>query len=352
MRVSSIFIIFISLALIAQPYTVMAFETDQYNLPHTPLADIGDEVAAYVEQNFRRAIENVNNEIGRHKLCAETISERPKGCGPVARELEELKRLRSNAGLAKALYDLLAGDGFTTTKFGGWMYSHKFRAQPDRYKTSYATSIYILNPPNYLTISPTVRLYGIEFGIDKLEHFFQQGHQYYEIMQKGFANGGTRAEAVKQAIDWGKKTERTYYGLLTSGVYSNADLYANYAGLRFYEGLTEPTQLGSMSHSPLAVLDNGYWKMNPKYARDNLLKPFISDHMNEALNPSGFRLTLVRSVRRAVKRHACEDWRKTYPALTKASLEARTKSLGVWHGEDYGHTAKSRTVTIAEECLQ
>ena len=76
-----------------------------------------------------------------------------------------------------------------------------------------------------MTVSPTVRLYGVEMGIDKLEHFFQQGHQYYEIERKALAKGVTPEEAVKQAVDWGKQTERTYYGLLSSGVYSNVPIF-------------------------------------------------------------------------------------------------------------------------------
>ena len=235
---------------VSQPVAALAFETDQYNLPHTPLADIGEEVSEYVEQNLLAAIENVNKEIARHKLCIETTSGRLSGCGPVAKELERLAYLRSNDAIADETAGLLAGQNLATTKFGGWINAHKFRGQPDRYKTSYGHSIYILNPADYVTMSPTVRLYGVEMGIDKLEHFFQQGHQYYELERKALAKGVTTSEAVKQAVDWGKQTERTYYGLLSSGVYSNADLYANFAGMRFYQGLTKAVSVGDRPARP------------------------------------------------------------------------------------------------------
>jgi hypothetical protein len=336
---------------ILQPLGSLAFETDQYNLPHTPLADIGDEVSQYVEQNVLTAIENVNKQIARHKLCMETTSERLSGCGPVAKELEKLAYLRSNDAIADEIAGLLAGDNLATTKLGGWMHSHKFRGQPDRYKTSYGRSIYVLNPADYVTISPTVRLYGVELGIDKLEHFFQQGHQYYELERKALAKGDTRETAVKRAVDWGKQTERTYYGLLMSGVYSNADLYANYAGMRFYQGLTKPVSVGDATRPATVILEDGYWKPNPNAARNQLLKPFISDHMNEALNPSAFTRALISSVRRAVKKYACEDWHRDYPDLTADALLDSSKALETWHGEDYGWTKNSRTVQIADECF-
>ncbi|MFN0278000.1 MAG: hypothetical protein ACKVRN_05285 [Pyrinomonadaceae bacterium] len=329
-----------------------AFETDQYNLPHLPLADVGDEVTDHVEQQLLRAIEKVNREIATRSSCIKKISEKPKGCGSLAKETEKLTYLRSNRALADEFAELLAGDNLTTTKFGGWMYKHKFRGQPDRYKTSYGHSIYILSPANYATISPTVRLYGVEFGIDKLEHFFQQGYQYFEIERKALAKEATPEQALKKAISWGKKTERTYYGLLTSGVYSPADLAANYAGMRFYHRLTTAVRTGETTFAPLAVLADGYWKRNSGSPSDTLLKPFISDHFNEAFNPSAFRFTLVRSVRRTVRKYACEDWRKWHPDLTAEAMLETSKKLQLWHGEDYGWTKKSHTVSITKECLE
>ncbi|CAN5876298.1 hypothetical protein BH24ACI1_BH24ACI1_14180 [soil metagenome] len=37
--------------------STVAFETDQYNLPAPPLADIGDEVSEYTEENLKKAID-------------------------------------------------------------------------------------------------------------------------------------------------------------------------------------------------------------------------------------------------------------------------------------------------------
>src|ERR1700730_425940 len=46
--------------LVLSQTSAYGFETDQYNLPPRPLADIGDEVTEHVEQKMRQAIEQIN----------------------------------------------------------------------------------------------------------------------------------------------------------------------------------------------------------------------------------------------------------------------------------------------------
>ncbi len=343
-----VFALVLSTALVFRPVTVAAFETDQYNLPPVPLADIGDEVSEYVEDNLRTAVAQVNADIEKCINCLETII---KGCGSPNEESKKLANLRSNDAIAHAFFKLTGDGNVFTTKFGNWMRAHKFRGHPDRYKTSYGESIFILNPTDYLTISPTVHLFGAEFGIDKLEHFFQQGYKYYTLEKEAAAKGKTEAEAVKKAIKWGQRTERTYYGLLASGVYSNADLYANYAGMRFYQGFTKPLQINDKPRPATLTLKDGAWSIETADLRETFLTPFLTDHMNEALNPSAFRFTLVRSVRRAVKKYGCPDWRQAFPGLTRTAMSQRSRALELWNGEEYGFTRKDRIVTVADTCF-
>ena len=328
-----------------------AFETDQYNLPPVPLADIGDEVSEYVEASLETAVIKLNSGIAKSQSCLNTLPLKMKGCGSAETERNNLTLLRSNDAVAHELFKLLGDGDLFTSHFGNWIRGHKFRGQPDRYITSYRESIFILNPTDYLTISETVRLFGVEFGIDKLDHFFQQGHKYYKIEMDAAADGKTQREAEKKAVKWGQRTERTYYGLLVSGVYSNADLYANYAGMKFYQHLAKPLQINGESLPPLVLLKDGSWTIETSNLRAYFLQPFFTGHLNEALNPSSFRFTLVRSVRRAVKKYACPDWRQAFPDLTFDAMTARSKSLELWNGEDYGFTKRGGTVTIGETCL-
>ncbi len=335
-----------------QPLLTAAMETDQYNLPPAPLADIGDEVSEYIEQNLFRAAVTINARIATHQQCVEPANVKKNGCSSLEKENRKLAYLRSNDAIAGELYKLLGDGNIFVSHIGQWMNSHEFHASPSRYKTSYLDSIYFAAPVDYATISPTVRLYGIEFGTDKLDHFFQQGYKYYKVQGEAVAKGSTPEQAAQKAIKWGQMTERTYFGLFVSGVYSNADLYANYAGMKFYGGLTEPISVGGKTRPAIFVLDNGKWTINSEDLRDSLLKPFVSEHLNEALNPSGYAFTIFGSVRRAVRKNACPEWRHKFPYTATAELESRSALLEKWNGENYGHTNKGRIVSIANECFK
>jgi uncharacterized protein (DUF4415 family) len=327
----------------------LPFETDQYNLPKVPLADIGDEVSEHVEEAMRAAVETLNAKIAKSAACLEA---KTKGCDSPEKEKAKLEHLRSAKAVAEAFFKLTGDGSLFISKFGKWVNSHVFSSQPARYKAPYFESIFILNPIDYATLSPTVRLYGHEFGIDKLDHLFQQGFKYYTIYNEAVKKGSTPAEATTKAIKWGQKTERTYYGTWVSGVYSNGDLFANYAGLKFYLGMTKPQQIGDSERPALVTLSNGHWQIADQSLKENLLKPFITDHMNEALNPSSYRPTLIGSVRRSVKKYACPEWRSILPSIKPFDLEQQSAALENWNGEDYGFSKRDRTVKLRETCFE
>lgn len=334
------------LALILQSSIAFSFETDQYNLPPVALADIGGEVSEYVEGNICKAIAKINAEIAVRQACLENALAK---CGSAEDERKRLAYLRSEDAAARGIFKLL-GDGIIPfTKSGTWMNSHKFRDQPARYKTSYRKSIFIRVPTDYFTISPTVNIYGTSFGTDKIAHFFQQGYTYYRIYKRALAKGFTESEAQKKAVDWGRMTERTYYGIFVGGVYSNADLYANFAGMRFYQALTKPSKIGDFERPAVLSLKNGIWILNEN-AVEILLKPFISDHLNEALNSSLFIPGLRSSVRGIVSKQSCPQWRALFPNRTRQDFELLTESLTLWNGENYGFKKSEKFVTIANTC--
>jgi len=344
-------------ALLLPQRSVYAFETDQYNLPPQPLADIGTEVSDQVEAKLRQAVEKVNAEIVVRQKClaASTEDAKRKNCGSPVAEQGKLEYLRSEDTIAREVFEKLGGGVPPFTSMGTWMDSHRFAAQPARYRTSYWKSIFILNPFIALTISPTVNLHGSEFGTDKIAHIFQQGYTYYKMYRRGLAEGATPLEARERAVRWGQKSERTFYGTLVGGVYSNGDLASNYAGLKFYEGLTHAVRVGDTIRPAVVELNEGIWKINDNLnLREVLLKPFISDHLNEALNPSVFTKNLGwrAFIRRAVKKRSCEQWIKRYPGPSREGLEERSRALRLWYGEDYGFTDSEHFVTIANTCFE
>jgi hypothetical protein len=341
----------IVLAALLIPNVALAFETDQYDLPPQPLADIGSEVAAHVEMKLRTAVEKVNAEISATERCI--ASGDGPGCGDPRKEKSKLEYLRSEDAIAQEVFEQLGGGVPPFTKMGTWMDSHHFLAQPARYRTSFWKSIFILNPGVALTISPTVKLYGSEFGTDKIAHVFQQGYTYYKIYRHALAAGSTPAEATAKAVRWGQKSERTFYGTLVAGVYSNGDLCANYVGLKFYQGLTKPNMIGNANRAAVLEIHDGIWVIRDD-TKELLLKPLISDHLNEALNPSIFTSTLGWRwyIRRAVKKRSCAQWRERYPEFSQRALEEKSRALRLWHGEDYGFTESEDFVTIANTCFE
>lgn len=340
-------------ALLAESFTLLAFETDQYNLPAAPLADIGDEVSDYAAENMEKAFGKINLEIAESQICLEKNSKKTN-CDSVEKEKAKLEYLRSEAALAREIFKLLGGGIPPFTNSGTWMEKHEFKASPARYKTSFKDSIFKIFPPVYWTISETVRIYGAEFGTDKIAHFFQQGYTYYKIVERAENKKMSPARALKKATNWGRMTEKTYYGVLISGVFSNGDLAANYAGMKFYQSLTREINIGGKTRPPVLVLENGFWKFNEKInLREVLLKPFITNHFNEALNPSIFikAFWFDSFVRAAVRRKSCEGWRKQFPNFSKADFSRITENLKLWHGEDYGHKKSSHFITIADVCF-
>ncbi len=334
------------------PSAAFAFETDQFNLPEKPLADIGAEVHEYVYENIARALEKINREIAIRQKCLE--NERAKDCDSAAENRVKLNYLRSSAAVARAVFNRLGAGIVPFTASGTWLESHKFKAEPARYKTNFQESIYATFPSNYLTISETVNLYGASFGTDKIAHLYQQGYTYLRIYERALAKGLPPEAAIKRACDWGRRSERTFYGNLVSGVYANADLAANYAGLKFYQNLTGEIRIGDRVKPPLVRLENGVWKYNAAVDLSNeLLKPFVSDHFNEAINSSIYTKAfgLRASVRRHVVKRACGEWRAAYPNFSETDFARQSDAVKTWFGEDYGFTANANFITIANTCF-
>ena len=340
-------LLLLSLALLCHPFTVEAFETDQYELPPTSLADIGDEVSDHVEQELHEAIDKLNAQIVKSELCLKQSNT----CNAAEAKVK-LAYLRSSEAVASAAYDELGSGIPPFSIMETWMQQHHFQDQPARYKVVFWKSIFFAWPLDHLTLSPTVNLYGSEFGIDKIGHIFQQGYTYYEIYNRALAAGATRDEARRKAVEWGQKTEATIYGFLSSGVYSNGDLSANYAGMKFYQALAQDRNSPIKTRPPILILKNGLWAFNDQLKmREVLLRPWISDHLNEALNPSIFNKLLQWYVRRRVSNGSCAQWFDRYRGLSRAGLEEKTRSLELWYGEDYGFTSSKDFITIANTCF-
>ncbi|MEN8257622.1 MAG: hypothetical protein ABFS09_07150 [Thermodesulfobacteriota bacterium] len=80
---------------------------------------------------------------------------------------------------------------------------------------------------NLKELSDVVSLNGHFVGLDKVGHFFAEGWHYFELTDY-------REDNIAQALEWGKEQEAGKFGYTTTGIFSFADLVANFNGWRFW----------------------------------------------------------------------------------------------------------------------
>lgn len=169
--------------------------------------------------------------------------------------------------------------------------------------------------------SSTVNLGGILVGTDKIDHFWVQGFDYWQRSRKG--------EHLDRAVEWGTRTELGWWGLWTSGVFSYADLAANYAGFEFYAGLLEAGSPVRLDEAGCVVLDRPFRWLD-----------HIDEHVDESKNPSVYRRVLAEPLLLGIEERAPELCEEGPPEpLVDAPW------VGPRLPQDH------RTVTLSEVCL-
>ncbi len=144
------------------------------------------------------------------------------------------------------------------------------------------------------SISPTIRVNNIRIGVDKISHFFSEGYAYYKT-------AFFKAKGEKAALLQGVLSEKTYFGLLVSAVYSNADLVANYEGFRFFKNIF---------HADERTDEQPYirWENNrPVLTRFFDWSDYISEYWDEVLLPSHYTKELQKYMNWKLKSY-CHDY--------------------------------------------
>ena len=298
---------------------VRALETDQFTVPPKPLVNLGPELLAEVRRAIELAIDQANT------------------------------REETDERFIAAQIHRLLGRGLIETGIEHWMRKTDFGREPASLVLPASQTIYAAAAKRqrlaFLRISPTVNLYGVYLGTDKLGHFFQHGYDYYRVFMERTRRGHGEDEATQAAVARGVREERGTFGLALTGVYSNADLAANYAGMKFYLNLTRPVQLGRWTSPQILVRNRNRWRFNHD-ASDQILAPFITEHFNEAMNGCRYKQE-YGSPTRALIRKRGPSWAKFHRTNFMTEV-ARADSLLTWYGETYGHSGFDGVVTAAE----
>jgi hypothetical protein len=197
-------------------------------------------------------------------------------------------------------------------------------------------------------------------GTDKLGHFIGVGYLYYQAYKVSCAAGRPHEQALRDALQfgtWGPLGERSVLGILPTGVCSNADMVANYTGMKFFINLTEPVHLKGVVCPPMLKRDGDFWKLAEHVRPDGpYFSLYVSDHLDEALNPSMFDPTIRTLFHRRAKQHAANllDWYAGDDPSKRCReyFDGVTESLRTYYGEEYGRAGDDDdTLTLGQICF-
>jgi len=176
----------------------------------------------------------------------------------------------------------------------------------------------------FFGVGPTIRVHGVNFGTDKIGHFLSQGWKYHRRHLRG--------AALERVVNLGVRNEASYFGALTTGTFSNADLVANYEGFLFYRSLFEDEVVSGKG----AIVG---WR---EAAPPQILRRFdfgdhVNDYWNEALNPNRYD-ALLRNPMLARLEELCSEYERRperYVSPRDDELRLRYRQIGLRDGADF-----------------
>jgi len=176
----------------------------------------------------------------------------------------------------------------------------------DKYHVAFKESIYRdydgLEAPTLVLserIAAVIRIGDVYIGSDKLGHFFTEGLSYFEVndrlneplqqQQLELVDDVEQLVEVRlqQGFLFGKWSESLYFGAQTTGVFSFADLTANFHGLRFWNRILSmhPDPLTDTKEKPYIQCKSNQWTLVNSFRFDD----YVDQGWNEAVNCSAFR---------------------------------------------------------------
>ena len=189
-------------------FTLQATEIDSFTGRYESLADSTTILNNYVNQELEIAINKVNSKIN----CQ---------LNPKEAELQTYDLFYDQVGgyLWADIENLIVRNNFVEKRIV-------------RNNNSIYRDLNWINSPvlKFAELGALININGNLIGSDKIGHFMAIGWQYFKI-------AAIQDFGIERAINIGKHSEKTFFGELTTGVYSYADLVSNYDGYRFWKRL-------------------------------------------------------------------------------------------------------------------
>ena len=172
-------------------------------------------------------------------------------------------------------------------------------------------------------LGQTLRLNDTLVGTDKIGHFISQGWKYYRRHRRGLPE--------EKVIKLGPRNEAGIFGAAWTGVYSNADLVANYEGYLFFRSLFEDNIIPG---KPAIIR----WQGNRAVIQRQFdWRDHVNEYWDEALNPNHYTGRLSGHVYENLEQ-LCEHFEHS-PSIfmphADADLAERYSHLGMRPATDY-----------------
>ena len=274
------------LLFIMTPLSGGAYETDQFSHRLEPI----DDSTATLDAKVNQTIQDIVN---------------------------EWEGTKNNWAFVNEVFHRIGGHHWVD-KIEAWVMESP---EIDRLRATRRESIYQGHPfwatrvAGLFGVGPTILVNHQLIGSDKLGHFLSQGRKFY----RRYLISADEEKAAKQSAF----TERALFGQMTTGVYSNADLVANYEGYLFYRSLFEDNI--AAEKPAILIWSEDQWHIQ----RDFTWADHVNPYWDEALNVNHFDnalyphmktrlLTFCPDYEKAPHRFKVEDdekWQQRYSKL-------------------------------------
>jgi len=149
--------------------------------------------------------------------------------------------------------------------------------------------------PFFLRLGRTIRVGDVYFGIDKFGHLFGFGRRYFRNYLRLVKAGHSSEDAMERTVLWGITQEQGFVGLLIDGIFSYADLEANFQGFLLLRDL-------SQGENPLLINDSEGWRLRQPID----LREYVTPDFDESFNTNSYRLLRKHYVHRVYLEAYCD----------------------------------------------
>ncbi|MBI4802363.1 MAG: hypothetical protein HY796_07545 [Elusimicrobia bacterium] len=259
--------IFAAVLLLASWTPAQAAEADHFTLDEGRVADITAEVNTLANEGLAQAIEDLNagGTCDDARESEERLYERLT-CVFSNHKKGRLVQVIINGEVPRTVIPLKESVYSEWSIWNGFLLGRKGAAKSP------------------LALFPLIKIGDTTVGVDKLEHLFGMGLRYFK---KRYFEERPLVSVLKGGIF----KEKTFLGgnILATGVFSYADLAANFNGMRFWNHMLQKRDdaLGARHNAgPYLFCREGKWVKNEERPID--LRTYVDATMQESMNCSKF----------------------------------------------------------------